>query len=197
MVEADWSEENTRVVCRLFAELVRCGNSSSTHLNNVGYKSVIGKFHEETSILYNRGQFKNKWAKLKAQYTAWKDLLKQTSIGWDEKKGTVRTNNDRWKKMRKEIPECGKFKEKRLQNEDELKIMFEDLRNTGDDHFCASSGLIPQSPNGVLNGGDEEAELDDDSEPEEITSSGKGKGKRHCGDDKDKEKERRQVEASG
>ena len=68
---------------------------------------------------------------------------------------------------------CGKFKEKGLQNEDELKVMFEDLRNTGDDHFCASSGVIPQSPNGGSNGGDEEAESDDDNEPEEITPSGR------------------------
>ncbi|XP_062183683.1 uncharacterized protein LOC133887729 [Phragmites australis] len=66
--------------------------------------------------------------------------------------------------------------------------MFEDLRNTGDDHFCASSGVIPQSPNGGSNGGDEEVESDDDSEPEEITPSGKGKGKRPSGDDKDKGK---------
>ncbi|XP_062192587.1 zinc finger CCCH domain-containing protein 43-like [Phragmites australis] len=97
-------------------------------------------------------------------------------------------SDDWWKKMRKEIPGCGKFKDKGLQNEDELKIMFEDLRNTGDDHFCASSGVIPQSPNGGSNGGDEEAESDDDSEPEEITPSGKGKGKRPSGDDKDKGK---------
>ena len=55
---------------------------------------MIVKFHEETDILYNRGQFKNKWAKLKVEYTAWKGLLKQTGIGWDEKKGTVRMNDD-------------------------------------------------------------------------------------------------------
>jgi hypothetical protein len=36
-----------------------------------------------------------------------------------------------------DIPGCDKFKDKRLQNEDNLRIMFEDLRNTDDDHFSA------------------------------------------------------------
>jgi hypothetical protein len=73
-----------------------------------------------------------------------------------------------------------RFKTRGLQNEDHLATMFEDLRNTGDDHWSASSGLPPtqqnieQSPINV----DVEFEPtnEDDSEPEEITpSSGKGK----------------------
>jgi hypothetical protein len=58
--------------------------------------------------------------------------------------------------------------------------MFEDLGNTGDDHFCASSGLIPEeSP--VINlcggDGDDGSEDVDSDELEEVTPP-KGKGKR-------------------
>jgi hypothetical protein len=58
------------------------------------------------------------------------------------------------------------FRHKGLQNEDRLEIMFEDLRNTGDDAWCASSG-VPPSPVNV----DEEDEdnIDGDSEPEAVT----------------------------
>jgi len=70
-----------------------------------------------------------------------------------------------------------KFKDKGLQNEELLAEMFEDLRNTGEDHWGPSSGQLPQSPvHESLREGDGTNDIDDDSEPEEIApSSGKGK----------------------
>jgi hypothetical protein len=41
-----------------------------------------------------------------------------------------------------DIKGCTIFKLKGLQNEEQLSIMFEDLRNTGDDHWSASSGHL-------------------------------------------------------
>jgi hypothetical protein len=41
-----------------------------------------------------------------------------------------------------------KFKDGPLQNEEEKTIMFEDIRNTGDDHWAPSSGTAPQPPEG-------------------------------------------------
>ena len=68
-----------------------------------------------------------------------------------------------------------RFKDKGLQNEEQLAIMFEDLRNTGDDHWSASSGVPPSQgndswDNSAINIDDEDdAENEDDSEPEEVT----------------------------
>jgi hypothetical protein len=55
--------------------------------------------------------------------------------------------------------------------------MFEDLRNTDDDHFVASSGLIPEhSPLINLDVGDEGGDSEDvSSEEEEVTPPPKGK----------------------
>jgi len=44
--------------------------------------------------------------------------------------------------------------------------MFENLHNTGDDHWSASSGVAPSQPSDVDDEADNE---DDDSEPEEVT----------------------------
>jgi hypothetical protein len=68
--------------------------------------------------------------------------------------------------------------------------MFEDLRNTGDDHFGASSGLIPEhSPLINLEGGDEDGDSDDvSSEEEKATPPPKGKGKRIVDAENDKGK---------
>jgi hypothetical protein len=68
--------------------------------------------------------------------------------------------------------------------------MFDDLRNTGDDHLCASSSLIPEhSPLINLDGGDNDGDSEDvSSEEEEVTPPPKGKGKRSAGGENDKRK---------
>jgi hypothetical protein len=63
-------------VFELFTEQVKCENRLNTHLNNVEFKNVIEKFKEMTGMQYTRMQFKNKWLKLKVEYSCWKTLLK-------------------------------------------------------------------------------------------------------------------------
>jgi hypothetical protein len=90
------------------------------------------------------------------------------------------------------IKGCTRFKNRGIHNEEQLKIIFEDLRNTGDDHWCASSGVAhsqpspPQSPIPV-DGKDEPFDEENDSEPDEVTPIS-GKGKRGRGADNTKGK---------
>jgi len=70
--------------------------------------------------------------------------------------------------------------------------MFGDIRNTGDDHWCASSGVAPSqfsSPPSPIPVDDEDEAVNEvnDSEPEEVTPTS-GKGKRGKGADNNKEK---------
>ena len=51
---AYWCDENTKIVCEIFAEEVEIGNRSNTHLNKAGYKNIIQKFKERTGIVYTR-----------------------------------------------------------------------------------------------------------------------------------------------
>jgi hypothetical protein len=80
------------------------------------------------------------------------------------------------------IKGCGRFKNKGLQHEDKLSKMFEDLKNKCDEHWSTSSGVAPSPTNlshktSPINVDDEEeGNINDDSEPEEVTpTSGKGK----------------------
>jgi hypothetical protein len=50
---------------------------------------------------YTRMQFKNKWSKLKAEYSCWKTLLRQTGLGWDETKQNINVTESWWKNARK------------------------------------------------------------------------------------------------
>ncbi|XP_066352031.1 L10-interacting MYB domain-containing protein-like [Miscanthus floridulus] len=111
MPEIDWNSENTRVLCMLFAEQVGKGNRPNTHLNALGYAEVEKGFKERTEIVATKVQIKNKWDKLKEDFKAW------------------------WKKARADIPDCGKFKKKGLENEDDLAKCFADITTIGIDHW--------------------------------------------------------------
>ncbi|CAL5085401.1 unnamed protein product [Urochloa decumbens] len=179
--EADWCDENTRIVCELFAHEVQIGNRATTHLDKTGYQNMIKRFQDRTGLLYTRRQFKNRWDKLKNDYGIWKELMKETGLGWDESGKNIVMTDKWWKDTSKKIKGCTRFKNRGIQNEDELEIMFEDLRNTGDDHWCASSGVAPSQPSPpqspIAVDDDDEAGIEEnDSDPEEITpTSGRGK----------------------
>ncbi|CAO2153161.1 unnamed protein product [Urochloa humidicola] len=64
-VEADWCDENTRIVCEIFADEVQKGHRDTTHLNKTGYQNIIKRFKERIGLVYCRRQFKNRWDKLK------------------------------------------------------------------------------------------------------------------------------------
>ncbi|XP_066311038.1 L10-interacting MYB domain-containing protein-like [Miscanthus floridulus] len=112
---ADWTDENVRIVCELFAEQVEIGNRSSTHLNKASFTNVIQKFKQRTGILYTRKQFKNKWDKLKVEYGIWKQLVdRQTGIGWDESGKNIDMPEEWWKKMANAVKGSGRFRYKGL-----------------------------------------------------------------------------------
>lgn len=78
---ADWNEDNTALVCELFAEQVKAHNRSGTHLNKTGYKNVMDKFKEKTGLSYTKMQFKNKWDKMRIEYTNWKKTIEGNWFG--------------------------------------------------------------------------------------------------------------------
>ena len=89
MLEIDWNAENTRIVCKLFAEQVEKGNRPSTYLNALGYAEVEKGFKDRTGLEISKGQLKNKWDKLKEDFRAWKKLqMRETGTGWDPVKRT-------------------------------------------------------------------------------------------------------------
>ncbi|CAN6244751.1 unnamed protein product [Urochloa humidicola] len=191
-IEADWCDENNKIACEIFADEVQKGNRETIHLSKTGYKNLIKRFKERTGLLYTRKQFKNRWDKLKSDYAIWKELNKETGLGWDETSKNIVMTDAWWKLTSQKIKGCTRFKHRGLQNEDELEIMFEDLRNTGDDHWCASSGVAPsqptppQSPNRV-DDEDEAMNLEDQDSEDEVTPP-IARGKRGRGADNSKAK---------
>lgn len=66
--------------------------------------------------------------KLRGEYSIFKKLkLKETGAGWDIERNTVKQDAEWWKKAKIDIPGCYKFRKHGLRNEENLRIMFEDI----------------------------------------------------------------------
>jgi hypothetical protein len=97
----DWADEYNQIVCELMAQQVRKGNRPNTHLNNLGCTEVSRIFFQMTGIELTKTQLKNKWDRLKGDWQIWQKLVwRQTGIGWDNSKGVIVMDKERWKKTK-------------------------------------------------------------------------------------------------
>ncbi len=74
-----------------------------------------------------------------------------------------------------DIPGCTKFIKAGLQNEELLEKMFEDIRNTGADHWSLGQGTIPTATNDAIHIADDN-EIDDETEDDEPSAKRKRGG---------------------
>lgn len=192
---AEWSDENTRIVTDLFTDQVRAGNRPNTHLTPNAYEEVAKEFKRRTCVDLKHTQLKNKWDKLKIDYNNFKRLKqRETGGGWES--GTVTHDGEWWKHAKKDIKGCGKFRKQGLRNEENLRVMFEDITSDGTDHWNPASGLPPPSSAVVANILNVDAIQDVDlDEIEEVSPASSKSGKRlgRFIDDKDKKPKTAQV----
>ena len=98
----DWNDAHLQLACELMAEQVSRGNRPNTHLNSVGYTEVSARFLQMTGISLSKTQIKNKWDKLKADWTIWLKLKRrQTGTGWNNATQTIDMEAEWWKKVKK------------------------------------------------------------------------------------------------
>ena len=78
-MSAEWSVDNTRILTEVFVLQVRVGNQPNTHLTQNAFEDVAKDFKTRAGLEYTRIQLKNKWDKLKIDYSNFKKLkLKET-----------------------------------------------------------------------------------------------------------------------
>ena len=100
-MSADWSDGNTMILTELFVQQVRAGNRPDKHLTQNAYEEVAKDFKVRTGLEYTRLQLKNKWDKLKTDYSNFRKLkLKETGGGWDYERNTIKQDDEWWKKAK-------------------------------------------------------------------------------------------------
>lgn len=107
------------------AEEVHAGNRPHTHFSKIGWNNVVVKFQQRSGKRYDQKQLKNKWEKLKTEYTTWKNLVeKETCLGWDHERNTIVASDEWWAIQEKANPNIIKIREAGIKNLTELEIMF-------------------------------------------------------------------------
>ena len=98
---AEWSVENTQIICELFAEQVNAGNRPGNYLTPNAFDEVGRQFKMRTGLDYTYTQLKNKWDTLKGDFSLFKKLkLRETGAGWDYVNNTVSQDDEWWKKAK-------------------------------------------------------------------------------------------------
>ena len=100
-MSADWSGDNTTILTELFVQQVCAGNRPDKHLTPNAYEEVAKDFIIRTGLEYTKLQLKNKWDKLKTDYSNFRKLkLKETGGGWDYERNTIKQDAEWWKKAK-------------------------------------------------------------------------------------------------
>lgn len=141
VAKAFWDPKSNEIFIRLCVEQVKQGNRPGTHLNKVGWDSVIKMFESATGKIYSRIQLKNRWDVLKREWGLWNSLLRGASgLGKDPATGVITASDEWWNNKLQRYPDAAKFREKPLQFAEELDTLFNDVAATGEFAYTPSSG---------------------------------------------------------
>jgi hypothetical protein len=96
-IPAKWDDHKTEIFLKICVEEVDAGNRPTSHFSKDGWKNIQTKFQERTTYAYNRFQLKNRWDALKREFASFAKLVdKETGLGWDDDKKTVKADDEWW-----------------------------------------------------------------------------------------------------
>ncbi|XP_056686055.1 L10-interacting MYB domain-containing protein-like [Spinacia oleracea] len=153
--KATWDDESTRIFCEVCADEVHAGNRPNTHFNRVGWDNVVKKFQLRTGKRYDKKQLKNKWEKLKSEFSTWKNLHKETGLGWNHDNNTIDASEDWWENKEQVDANAAIFREGGIKNLTEQEIMFSKI------YASDATSWNPYSEEEVVE--ETEVEVEDDS----------------------------------
>ncbi|KAK9140360.1 hypothetical protein Scep_010041 [Stephania cephalantha] len=107
------------------------GGRPCSNLSRLASHIVIKEFEKKNGLSYNQRILKNKWDRLKKQWTAWSKLTSLTGIGRDPTDQRMIMENDRWDEYLKGNPDAMKFMHEPLMFANEMKLLFGGTSATG------------------------------------------------------------------
>lgn len=107
--KANWTDENTYILCELACEEIEDGNFTAKVWTSQGYKNIMEKYYQKTKLWHLGREVKNKIQNLKGVYNDWVWLQQQTGCGRGEH-GEVTATTAWWEREIKSRPNLKKFR---------------------------------------------------------------------------------------
>lgn len=95
--KANWTEENTRILCDLAVEQIREGNCPNGTMKTAGYKAMAQKYYEQTNLLHEPRQIKNRYTQCKTMYQWLNWANGETGLGRGQN-GSIIADDPWWEK---------------------------------------------------------------------------------------------------
>ncbi|KAF8403690.1 hypothetical protein HHK36_011794 [Tetracentron sinense] len=127
-----WTEEMDRCLEKFLVEQVKRGNKIDNTLKPEAYTAVVRALNEGFRLDFTKDHIKNRLKTWKKQYGVLKELLAQSGFHWDETHKMIFGNDLVWNNYIKTHPDARAFRERVIENYDELCIIF------GNDHAIES-----------------------------------------------------------
>ncbi|CAM0144831.1 unnamed protein product [Urochloa decumbens] len=167
--KANWTDENTYILCELACEEIEDGNFTAKVWNTEGYKNMKEKYYQKTKLWHPGREVKNKIQNLKGLYNDWVWLQQQTGCGRGEH-GEVTATKAWWEREIKSRPNLKKFRKGNPEYIGLLHEMFHEVAVDG------TSAFVP----GI--GNDIETNDDDDDEDGSPMSNNTRKSRTNSAD---------------
>lgn len=95
--KADWSDANVRHFIDICKGEIEAENRPLGIFTRTGWKNLISKYEERTTLKQSKKQLKNKLDNMKKEYTWFMEFKNCASgLGWNEAKQTVECSKEWW-----------------------------------------------------------------------------------------------------
>uniref|UniRef100_A0A6N2LGV9 Myb/SANT-like domain-containing protein n=1 Tax=Salix viminalis TaxID=40686 RepID=A0A6N2LGV9_SALVM len=95
--KASWSPEQCIAFCDICIRAIDMGMRPTSHFDKPGWMYVAKSFAEQTGVVYERDQFKNKWDSCKKNWHLWNKLIGETGVGWSNELKTIAASDEWWR----------------------------------------------------------------------------------------------------
>ncbi|XP_040994352.1 L10-interacting MYB domain-containing protein-like [Juglans microcarpa x Juglans regia] len=121
-----WTSEMDRCLSDILVEQVKKGNRIDGTFKAAAYRAALTALNENFGLDLTKGHIQNRLKTWKKQFGILKELLPHKGFRWDETQKMVIADNSVWNDYIKTHPDARIFRNRHIQNYDQLYIIFGD-----------------------------------------------------------------------
>ncbi|KAF5471071.1 hypothetical protein F2P56_011543 [Juglans regia] len=119
-----WTSEMDRCLSDILVEQVKKGNRIDGTLKAAAYRAALKALNENFGLDLTKGHIQNRLKTWKKQFGILKELLSHKGFRWDETQKMVIADNSVWNDYIKTHPDARIFRNRHIQNYDQLYTIF-------------------------------------------------------------------------